>query len=143
MMAKVKYTKQLDDGRLKRVNEMYLLSAVSFTDAEARIYEELGTIIKGEFSITNITPVDIHDIFAYDDADTWYRAKVRYEGIDGNSEKPKMINQTMLVSANSLKEADQRINDELKSLLHSFDIHEIKETKIVEIFPYDTIEVEK
>ena len=41
--VKVKYTKQLESGSFKRVSEPYLLSATTFTDAEARIYEELGT----------------------------------------------------------------------------------------------------
>ena len=71
--VKVKYTKQLDNGALKRVSEPYLLAAMTFTDAEARIYEELGQIIRGEFNVVGITRTEIHDIFAYDDVDTWFK----------------------------------------------------------------------
>ena len=77
--VKVKYTKQLDNGTFKRVSEPYLLAAMTFTDAEARIYEELGSIIKGEFNVVGITRTEIHDIFAYEDAYTWYKAKISYE----------------------------------------------------------------
>lgn len=44
--VKVRYTKQLENGTFKRVLEVYLLPAETFTDAEARIYEEMGTISK-------------------------------------------------------------------------------------------------
>lgn len=57
-LVKVKYTKQLENGTFKRVSEPYLLAAMTFTDAEARIYEELGYVIKGEFAVTNIARAD-------------------------------------------------------------------------------------
>ena len=63
--VKVKYTKQLENGSFKRVSEPYLLAAMTFTDAEARIYEELGTTIRGEFQVTGIARTDLHDIFKY------------------------------------------------------------------------------
>ena len=60
--VKVKYTKQLENGTFKRVSEPYLLAAMTFTDAEARIYEELGSSIRGEFQVTGIARTDLHDI---------------------------------------------------------------------------------
>ena len=85
MECKVKYTKQLENGALKRVTEPYLLAAYTFTDAEARIYDELGSIIRGEFHVMAITRKEIHDIFAYDDADVWYAVKVKYDNCDAAS----------------------------------------------------------
>ena len=87
--VKVKYTKQLDNGAIKRVTEPYLLAAMTFTDAEARIYEELGSQIRGEFNVTGIVRTELNDIFAYDDADTWYKCKVKYEDFDADTEKSK------------------------------------------------------
>ena len=43
--VKVKYTKHLDSGEVKRVTEPYLLAGISFADAEARIFEELSDVI--------------------------------------------------------------------------------------------------
>ena len=60
--VKVKYTNQLDNGAFKRVSEPYLLAAMTFTDAEARIYEELGQVIRGEFNVVGIVRTEIHDI---------------------------------------------------------------------------------
>ncbi len=134
--VKVKYTKQLDNGALKRVSEPYLLAAMTFTDAEARIYEELGQIIRGEFNVVGIARTEIHDIFAYDDADVWYKCKVRYETMDADNEKARKVNQNFLVSANSVKEAYERIQESLSTLMVDFEIPSIIVSPIVEIFPY-------
>jgi hypothetical protein len=134
--VKVKYTKQLDNGALKRVSEPYLLAAMTFTDAEARIYEELGQIIRGEFNVVGIARTEIHDIFAYDDADVWYKCKVRYETMDADNEKARKVNQNFLVSAGSVKEAYERIQESLSTLMVDFEIPSIIVSPIVEIFPY-------
>ena len=62
-IVKVKYTRQLDNGAFKRVTEPYLVAGFSFTDAEASIYENLGSVIRGEFTVTDIKRVEYHDIF--------------------------------------------------------------------------------
>lgn len=134
--VKVKYTKQLDNGALKRVSEPYLLAAMTFTDAEARIYEELGQIIRGEFNVVGITRTEIHDIFAYDDVDVWYKVKIKYESADADSEKAKKVTQNFLVSAGSVKEAYERIKESLSTLMVDFEIPSIMVSPIVEIFPY-------
>jgi len=135
--VKVKYTKQLDNGALKRVSEPYLLAAMTFTDAEARIYEELGQIIRGEFNVVGIARTEIHDIFSYDDSDVWYKVKVKYESADADSEKAKKVSQNFLVSADSVKEAYERIKESLSTLLVDFEIPSIMVSPIVEIFPYN------
>jgi hypothetical protein len=138
--VKVKYTKQLDNGTFKRVSEPYLLAAMTFTDAEARIYEELGSIIKGEFNVVGITRTEIHDIFAYDDADVWYKVKITYEseagGAEGEEAKSKKVAQNFLVSAHSVKDAFDRIKESLSTLMVDFQIPSIIVSPIVEIFPY-------
>lgn len=134
--VKVKYTKQLDNGALKRVSEPYLVAAMTFTDAEARIYEELGSIIRGEFNVVGITRTELHDIFAYDDADVWYKVKVKYEAVDADSEKARKVAQNFLVSAGSVKEAYERIKESLSTLMVDFEIPSIIVSPIIDIFPF-------
>lgn len=133
--VKVKYTKQLDNGTFKRVSEPYLLAAMTFTDAEARIYEELGSVIKGEFNVVGISRTEIHDIFLYDDADVWYKVKITYESEAGEEEKKKKVSQNFLVSAHSVKDAFDRVRESLSTLLVDFQIPSIIVSPIVEIFP--------
>jgi len=134
--VKVKYTKQLENGTFKRVSEPYLLAAMTFTDAEARIYEELGSVIRGEFNVVGITRTELHDIFAYDDADVWYKVKVTYEAEGDEEEKKKKISQNFLVSAHSVKDAYDRIKESLSTLMVDFQIPSITVSPIVEIFPF-------
>lgn len=132
--VKVKYTKQLDNGALKRVSEPYLLSAMTFTDAEASIYEELGAVIRGEFNVTGIVRTELNDIFAYDDTGVWYKCKVVYDNLDADTEKSKKVSQNFLVEASSVKEAYERLTDNLKGMLVDFQIPSVVVSPIVEIF---------
>ena len=91
--VKVKYTKQLENGTFKRVSEPYLLAAMTFTDAEARIYEELGQIIRGEFNVVGIARTELHDIFHYEDSDVWYKTKITFEGEAEEGGKAKKVAQ--------------------------------------------------
>ena len=140
MECKVKYTKQMENGALKRVTEPYLMAAYTFTDAEARIYEELGSVIRGEFHVMAITRKEIHDIFAYDDADVWYAVKVKYDNYDADSDKSRKITQNFLVTANSVKEATERIKESLSTLMVDYEITSVVKSPIVEIFPFKQID---
>ena len=139
--VKVKFTKEFSDGTLKRVTEPYLVSAMSFTEAEARIYKEVGEFVRGEFSVTAIAKVDYADIFQYDDAEVWYDAKVSYVSEDADSGKEKKITHKYLVSAHNVKEAYERIEESLKGLMVTYETPVITKTTIVEIFPYEAGEV--
>ena len=139
--VKVKYTKQLESGSFKRVSEPYLLSAMTFTDAEARIYEELGTFIRGEFSVMGITREDIQDIFQYDDANTWFKCKISYDNIDDEGDKKRTVTQNFLVSAKTVKDSYERIEESLETLMLDYQIISIIASPIVEIFPYKEEEV--
>lgn len=134
--VKVKYTKQLENGTFKRISEPYLLAAMTFTDAEARIFEELGSSIKGEFAVTNIARADYHDIFYYEDADVWYKCKVVYESASEDGDKNKKVSQNFLVSASSVKEAFDRIEESLSTLMVEFVIPSITVSPIIDIFPF-------
>lgn len=133
--VKVKYTKQLDNGTLKRVTEPYLVYALSFTDAEALIYEELDSIVRGEFIVQGIARTELHDVFMYDDADVFYKCKVKYQSVDCDSEKGKKVTQIFLVTADSVAQAHERIKESLSGLMVDFSIPSIVISPIVDIFP--------
>lgn len=134
---KVKYIKQLEDGRLQSVTEPYLVDSVSFTDAEARIYEEVGQYVRGDFIIKGISRVDYADVFYYDDSDDWYKCKLTYVSIDADEGKEKKINSNFLVTASSVMEAYERIKESLSDMTVSFEVPSIMLTPIVDVIPYD------
>lgn len=137
-LCKVKYAKENEQGLLKNVNEQYLIDAVSFTEAEARIYDMLGSVIRGDFQVTNISKSNIVDVFFYEDIDIWHKCKITYVVADADSGKEKKVTQYMLVSAHDVKEAYDRIHESLSNMLVSFRVPDINESPIVEIFPYES-----
>lgn len=135
--VKVKFTKEFLDGSLKRVTEPYLVNALSFSEAESRIYTEVGETIRGEFIVTDISRTDFADIFHYDDADVWYKCKVSYITEDADSGKEKKVDNDFLVSAHDVKEAHERIEESMKGLMASYSISKVEKMSIVEIFPFE------
>ena len=138
--VKSKFTKEYTDGTLKRVTEPCLYSAMSFTEAESRANKEIGQYVRGEFLITHIAKQNFQDIFEYDDSETYYKAKVSYISEDGDSGKEKKVSNSYLVSANSTNEASDRIEENLKGLMVTFEISKVEKTKLVAVYPYEQIE---
>ncbi|EPR71021.1 DUF4494 domain-containing protein [Cyclobacterium qasimii] len=136
-LCKVKYAKENEEGLLKNVSEQYLVDAVSFTEAEARIYDMLGSVIRGDFQVTSISKSNIVDVFFFEDVDVWHKCKITYIIADADSGKEKKVTQYMLVTAHNVKEAYERIYESLNNMLVSFNVPDISESQIVEIFPYE------
>ena len=57
--AKVKYVKMGEDGKEKKMSELYLLDAMSYTEAESRITESLREMIQGDFYIVGLKKSNI------------------------------------------------------------------------------------
>jgi hypothetical protein len=134
--VKVKFTKQLENGTFKRVTEPYLLSAMTHSDAETRIYKELGTVIRGEFNVVGISPFPVVDIFTDEDSDKWYTVFVSMQDPSLDTEKIKMIKAKYLVGADNIQEAFDGIQKDLAGVMSDFTITGISESSIVDIFPY-------
>lgn len=137
-LIKCKYTREFTDGSLKRVTEPYLVSAMSFTEAEESIYRNVGELIRGEFQVTAIAIKDYQDIFFYDDSEVWYEASVNYVTEDADTGQEKVVKHNFLVTAHNVKEAYERIEDSLKGMMGSYETPKITKTAIVEIFLYDS-----
>ncbi len=135
--VQVKYAKENDQGLPKSVSEKYLVDAVSFTEAEAIIYDRLGSVIRGDFHVTHMSKSPIVDVFEYPDDDFWFKAKVQYLTVDADSGKEKKITQFMLVTAKDVPQAHDRIQESLSNMLVSFQVPDVVESKIVEVFPYE------
>ena len=83
--CKVRYDKLQENGAVKKVNEPYLVDALSFTEAEARIIEEQTPFISGDFSVSAVKRTKISEIFWNEGGDRWYLVKVAFITIDERS----------------------------------------------------------
>ena len=87
--CKVAYRKIMENGIEKKVNDTFLVDALSFTEAESRIIEEITPFISGEFSVSAVKRTKIAEIFWDDSADKWYLAKVAFITIDEKTAQEK------------------------------------------------------
>ena len=134
--VKAKYVKIDDDGKERKVNETYLVDAVSCTEAEARLTEELLKMVRGEFSVGKVVTSNIIEIFAHETGEYWWKAKISIVTIDENAGKEKKINSYFLVAADNLKEALNRLEEGLSYILVPYQITALTLSPIVDVFPY-------
>ena len=134
--CKIKYDKMLETGMQKSVTEPYLVDALSFTEAEARIIEEMRPFISGEFSVSDIKRVKYADSFFNETGDRYYRAKLYFITLDEKSGAEKKTAVNMLVQASALKEAVEIVEAEMKKTMIDYDIASVTETAIMDVYPY-------
>ena len=102
--TKIRYEKTMEDGMQKKITEQYVVDALSFTEAENSIIEEMSSYISGEFKITDIKHAAYHEIFFSDNMndDKWYKTKLQFITIDEKSEKEKKTAAASLSGENSV-----------------------------------------
>lgn len=131
-----KYIKMDETGHEKKASETYLLDAISFTEAESRIYKELQTMVSGEFMVSKIAKTRISEIIPSDNGDRWYKARVAFITVDEESGKEKRIAQFILVFSRNVKEAYDQIIEAMQGMMADFEISGINESTILDVFPY-------
>lgn len=138
--CKVRYDKTLDTGMIKTVTEPYMVDALSFTEAEARIIEEISPFISGEFSVSDIKRVKYSDTFFNESGDRYFKAKLYFITLDEKSGSEKKTAVNMLIQASELKEAVEIIEKEMAKTMIDYTIASVAETAIMDIFTYSSKE---
>ena len=136
--CKIKYEKTMEDGLQKKVTEAYVVDALSFTEAEKRIMEEMSSYISGEFEVNDIKRATYKEIFFSDDAtaDRWYKAKLQFITIDEKTEKEKRSNVNYLVQAGTLNGAVKNIDEVMSGSIIDYAIAAVAETTLMDVFEY-------
>lgn len=136
--AKVKYIKVSEDGRERKVNELYLLDAMTYTEAEGRIIKEMESLVQGDYYIASLKKSNITEIVPSEDEndDRWYKAKVAFIDADEISGKEKKSNQYYLVAASDIKRAIENLDKSLSTFVVPYEIATISDTLFLDVFPY-------
>lgn len=135
-LGKIRYQKEDENGRLKTTNEAYLVDALSYTEAEARLYTQIVTGAS-EFSVTAITRMRLADLLTYEGGEKWFKAKVVYYSIDEKSGKEKKVVNYMLVNAEDIAQALERLTDSFRTMLVPYETTDLNLTPILDVFPYE------
>lgn len=136
--TKISYEKTMENGIQKKVTESYLVGALSFTEAEARIVEEITPFITGEFSVSSVKKSNISELFVdeSDIADKWYKTKLNFVTIDEKSGAEKRKALYCLVQTSDLHAAVKILDEGMKGTMADYEIVSIAETNILDVLNF-------
>ena len=135
-----RYEKVFEDGLQKKVNEKYLVDALSFTEAEARIIEEMGKYVSGEFIVKAIKRTKISEIFRNHTNKEdlhWFTARLGFILLDEKSGKEKTTRSTIMVEAENIDDAHENIMLGMKGTMADFKIESITESAVLDVFLFE------
>lgn len=137
--CKIRYDKTMDDGKVKRVTETYMVDAITFTEAERRFLEEVEPFMSGEYEVSDIKKAKIAELMASNDGndDRWFKAKVAFITLDEKTAVEKRTSQTVLVQARDLKTAVQHLEKGMAGTMGDWVLTSMAETPILDVYPYE------
>ena len=136
--CKIRYEKTMENGTTKKVTEPYLVDALSFTEAESRIIEEVTPFISGEFIVSDIKRAKYTELFDSDDSrdDRWFKCKLSFITLDEKSGAEKKTFTVVLVQASDLRRAVTQLDRGMKGSMVDYAIVSMTETAIMDVFPF-------
>ena len=136
--TKVRYEKVMDDGREKNVTEVFVVDALSFTEAETKITEELSAYTSRETFIKAITRASYSEVLFSDDSkdDKWYRVKLAFITLDERTEKEKKTLVTYLFQAANIDKARAYVKEVMDKTAIDYEVVSISETPVLDIFEH-------
>jgi len=134
--CKISYEKMMENGIQKKVTEPYLVDALSFTEAEARIIEEMKPYISGEFIVTDIKRARLAELFFNENGDRYYKFKILFITLDEKSGVEKKTAAQMLAQASDIKDAIAVLESGMKGTMGDYEIASVSETMIMDVFPF-------
>lgn len=136
--CKIRYEKTLENGAIKKVTEPYLVDAMSFTEAEARIIQEMSPFMNGEWSVADIKRANYSELFPCEEeaADKWFKVKMVTTIIDEKKQVEKKVSTWKLVQASDLRDAVKKLDEAMKGSLADYELSLVAETAIMDVFFY-------
>lgn len=138
----VQYDRIAEEGKVENIVENYLIDALSFTEAESRLIEEIRPFVSGELTVKKIRRAKINELFYNDGSDKWYKAKVMFITLDESKGVEKKTAVTMLVQADGVKDACERLTAGMQGTMADYELAGMVETDILDIFKYEVSETE-
>lgn len=135
--CRVRALKIDNNGYERKVNDTYLLDAVSYTDAEARIFEKMSQMVKGEFRVVSIKQSNITEIIANADGEWWWKAKISLITIDEEQGREKKVNQYILVSCDEFEGVAAELHKGKEYMLVPYKIEMVSISPIADVFPFN------
>lgn len=137
--CKVKYQKVDQQGNQIKAMDSYLIEAISYTDAETRLYEIMEQLVSVEFQVIAISKANFEDIIASEDGVDWYKVKASALSYDEDSGKERKITSYYLISAESISDSLEKGKTYLDESINDYVIQSVAITTINDVFPFDNV----
>lgn len=136
--CKIRYEKIMEDGLPKKVSEVYVVDALSFSEAEERIMEEMLPYNLVDIEIVDVKIAPYKEVFFADGnlADQWFKAKLSFITIDERTDKEKRTSMMYLVNAGNIRSAINNIGEVMSGTMIDYVTTSISATKIFDVFEY-------
>ena len=134
--VKIQYHKMQEDGKEKKVTEQYVVEALTFTEAESRIIEEMTPYISGEFDVVSEKIAPYNEIFLSDrtDDDKWFISKVGFITLDERTDKEKKQTFRYLVQAATSELALDYTKEMFSHGMSDYCIEAVQDTPTIDVF---------
>ena len=132
--CRVSYDKTLESGAIKQVTESYLVEAMSFTEAEARITQQMQPYMSGEFSVSAVNRRKYEDVLLDDDRDKLYHVKLMFITIDEKTAAEKRKPFYLLVQARDIADVLSQVEILMSDSVTNYDIVSVSESRILDVF---------
>ncbi len=130
----VKYLKLVEGGEgYKKMNEVFLVNAVSYTDVEAKITEEMQMRTTSEFHITNINREKYVYVLTNDeDGGYFFNAVVSYSSLDDDGQNEKKIRMNICVETSNIDNVSEIVSKVFSGLDNvDYNLIKVVLTKII------------
>lgn len=134
--VKVKYSMIGENGAEQKMSEPYLVDALSFTEAEARINKEMEPYLSDEFQIVNMKRANYTDLLEDEEGDKYFKCKIVFVTIDEEKGKEKKTSNYILVQAKDIESALTNLKAGFRDMTIDWDVTTISETMIMDVFKY-------
>lgn len=134
-----RYDKTQEDGTVKAVTELFVVDALSFSEAEAEITEEMSRYVSGECSVKAMKRANFTEVLFSDkkEDDKWYKVKLQFITIDEKTEKKKKQYVVHLVQAAGIDHAKRAVTDLYDKAMSDYTVVTVTETKIMDVFEHN------
>ena len=140
--VKIQYQKMLEDGKEKKVTEQYVVEALSFTEAETRIAEEMLPYTDGDLDVVSEKIAPFNEIFISDNStdDKWFVSKVAFITLDEKTAKEKKQTFRYLVQARTSELAMDYTKEMFSHGMSDYSIDSVQDTPTLDVFLHECTE---
>ena len=140
--VKIQYQKLLEDGKEKKATEQYVVEALSFTEAESRIAEEMLPYTDGDLDVVSEKIAPFNEIFISDksDDDKWFVSKGSFITFDEKTAKEKKQTFRYLVQAATSELALDYTKTMLHQCMSDYSIDSVQDTPTLDVFLHGNTE---